>query len=108
MLPAVLIREAALDKELKAAVSEIEIRSLREQVKKAKEDMIYFYLRTKDGDAAFRRKNNCTIYSDNAGVRWWFKYRDSRNFYLPYIKIFSYLYAKFCYYETSKYGRYRF
>ncbi|MCH5334450.1 MAG: hypothetical protein J1D86_01405 [Alistipes sp.] len=62
---------------------EEEIRQLREQVKKAKEDMIYFYLRTKDGDAAFRRKNNCTIYSDNAGVRWWFKYRDEPAFELP-------------------------
>ena len=62
---------------------EEEIRQLREQVKKAKEDMIYFYLRTKDGDAAFRRKNNCSIYSDKAGVRWWFKYRDEPAFELP-------------------------
>ena len=42
-----------------------------------------FYLRTKESDAAFRRKNNCTIYSDKAGVRWWFKYRDEPAFELP-------------------------
>ncbi len=62
---------------------EEEIRSLREQVKKAKDDTLYFYLRTKAGDEAFRRKNNCTIYPDNAGVRWWFKYRDEPAFELP-------------------------
>ncbi len=67
------------------AIAELEeeIRSLREQVKKAKDDTLYFYLRTKAGDEAFRRKNNCTVYSDNAGVRWWFKYRDEPAFELP-------------------------
>ncbi len=58
------------------AVLEEEIRSLRERVKKAKDDTLYFYLRTKAGDEAFRRKNNCPIYPDNAGIHWWFKYRD--------------------------------
>ncbi|WP_298062875.1 hypothetical protein [uncultured Rikenella sp.] len=62
---------------------EEEIRRLREQVKEAKDDTLYFYLRTKAGDEAFRRKNNCTIYPDNAGVRWWFKYRDEPAFELP-------------------------
>lgn len=54
-----------------ATIAELEeeIRSLREQVKKAKADTLYFYLRTKASDDAFRRKNNCTIYPDNAGVR---------------------------------------
>ncbi len=65
------------------AVLEEEIRSLREQVKEAKDNTLYFYLRTKAGDDAFRRKNNCTIYSDNAGVRWWFKYRNEPAFELP-------------------------
>ncbi len=61
-------------KRKQAAIAELEeeIRQLREQVKKAKA-----------GDAAFRRKNNCTIYPDNAGVRWWFKYRDEPVFELP-------------------------
>ena len=68
-----------------ATIAELEeeIRSLREQVKKAKDDTLYFYLRTKAGDEAFRCKNNCTIYPDNAGVRWWFKYRDEPAFELP-------------------------
>ncbi len=68
-----------------ATIAELEeeIRQLREQVKKAKDDTLYFYLRTKAGDAAFHRKNNCTIYPDNAGVRWWFKYRDGPAFELP-------------------------
>ncbi len=52
-----------------ATIAELEeeIRQLREQVKKAKDDTLYFCLRTKASDDAFRRKNNCTIYSDNAG-----------------------------------------
>ena len=61
---------------------EEEIRQLSEQLKKLKQNMIYFYLRTKDGAAAFRRKKNCDIYSNNAG-RWWFKYRDEPTFELP-------------------------
>ncbi len=63
---------------------EEEIRSLREQVQQEKEAKLYFYLRTKAGDEAFRRKNNCTIYPDNAGVRRWFKYRDEPAFELPH------------------------
>ncbi len=68
-----------------ATIAELEeeIRSLRERVKKAKDDTLYFYLRTKAGDDAFRRKNDCTVYSDNAGFRWWFKYRDESAFELP-------------------------
>lgn len=68
-----------------AAITELEeeIRQLREQVKEERETGMEFYLRTKDGDAAFRRKNNCSVYSDNAGIRWWFKYRDEPAFELP-------------------------
>lgn len=62
---------------------EEEIRRLREQVKEERDAKMEFYLRTKDGDAAFRRKNNCTVYSDNAGIRWWFKYCDEPAFELP-------------------------
>lgn len=62
---------------------EAEIRRLREQVKEEQDAKMEFYLRTKDGDAAFRRKNNCTVYSDNAGIRWWFKYRNEPAFELP-------------------------
>ena len=62
---------------------EAEICRLREQVKEEQEAKMEFYLRTKDGDAAFRRKNNCAVYSDNAGIRWWFKYRNEPAFELP-------------------------
>ena len=62
---------------------EEEIRRLREQVKEEQDAKMEFYLRTKYGDAAFRRKNSCTVYSDNAGIRWWFKYRDEPGFELP-------------------------
>lgn len=62
---------------------EAEIRRLREQVREEQDAKMEFYLRTKDGDAAFRRKNNCTVYSDNAGIRWWFKCRDEPAFELP-------------------------
>lgn len=67
------------------AIAELEkeIRRLREQVKEEQDAKMEFYLRTKDGDAAFRRKNNCSVYSDNAGIRWWFKYRDEPAFELP-------------------------
>ena len=67
----------------RVAELEEEIHRLREQVKEEQAAKIEFYLRTKDGDAAFRRKNNCTVYSDNAGIRWWFKYRDEPAFELP-------------------------
>lgn len=68
-----------------ATIAELEeeIHRLHEQVKEERDTKMEFYLRAKDGDAAFSRKNNCTVYYDNAGIRWWFKYRDEPAFELP-------------------------